>query len=422
MADLTYKLVLANPGYFQFTMPIGFSTTVNAYLWGGPGGNGTGAAGGGGGYAEGVLSLSAGNTVNIVVGGYGGDASGAYGGGPGAGGSVGFNGGWGANQGDPEDGDAGGSGGGGGASAILVNGGVALVAAGGGGGGGYGEDVSGGATVGLPGGVYVGHATAVYPVTLSFAWCGFMNAYAVWGGGQDYSTVINFPVTGTYTFYYSVDNYGSIYLDGSAIITRSGEHNYETYYSATASVSAGNHTVRVTGYNISGPAGVAAQIVKPDSSELWNTRYLTTTSGLINSYNGSNGTQGGAGGSGGGGGGFLGGETGAAYGDDGPGGEGGNGGLSYGAFTDPGSGTTSGGVAQKATYGAPGYVGNVGYNGYVILVFTRILGLNYKTGGAWKSVNQIYYKSTTPGTLPTVDTVPFNTVGFNTLRMALAPE
>ena len=49
-----------------------------------------------------------------------------------------------------------GSGGGGAASAIVVNSTIKAVAAGGGGGGGYGDDGSGGATAGLPGGVYSG--------------------------------------------------------------------------------------------------------------------------------------------------------------------------------------------------------------------------------------------------------------------------
>lgn len=155
--DKTYTLRLNKTGYYQFTMPNGFESTVQVYTWGAGGGAGSGAVGGGGGFAFGNIQIFSGNTVSIVVGTKGGDASGPGAGSAGTGASIGYNGGSGANQGDPEDGDAGGSGGGGGATAVLINGTATVVAAGGGGGGGYGDD--GGrhtVTPGLPGGVYVG--------------------------------------------------------------------------------------------------------------------------------------------------------------------------------------------------------------------------------------------------------------------------
>ena len=389
-------------------MPDGFEGNVDVYTWGAGGGAGSGAAGGGGGYAYSNLAIPSGSTVSVIVGNKGGDASGPNPGSAGTGASIGFNGGAGAYQGDPEDGDAGGSGGGGAATALIINGNVSVVAAGGGGGGGYGEDGAGGATVGLPGGIYVGHDTGIYPVTLSYAWCAFMNSYAVWGGGQDYTVTLNFPTTGTYTFNYSVDNYGQVYLDGSSIISYSTFTTYTTY---TQTVSAGNHTVRVTGVNTGGPAGVALQILKPDASELWNTRALIVSDGLTSTTNGQDGTRGGAGGAGGGGGGFRGGETGVAYGDDGPGGQGGNGGLNLGDTIIAGTDTISGGASQRSVLGLPPSTGDAGYDGYAILSFTRKMRMFNKVAGNWKSIEKIYYKATQAGTLSNVLTKTFSTIG-----------
>lgn len=387
------------------TIPSGYSSNVMVYAWGGGGGDGTGATGGGGGFVYGNIIANAGDTITVSVGSGGTAASGATGGqgGKSTNPIFNFNGGDGANGSDPEDGDAGGSGGGGAASSVLVNNIPVIVAAGGAGGGGYGEDGASGATAGLPGGIYRGYdsATDVYPVSLSYAWCSFLNTYGVWGGGQDYSVSINFPVTGTYTFNYSVDNYGSISLDGTPIITRTGEFNYGSYYTATHTVSAGTHTVRVIGANLTGPAGVAAQILNPDSSELWNTRALTLvhSDGRNIGTNGQNGNAGGSGGSGGGGGGYpFGGATGPVYGDDGSGGSGGSGGMNYAvvaigqsATIENGVGATPGGLSSAYYPGSK--KGYVGYGGAVILVFTKTFTSWIKESGDWKLINRGWIKT-----------------------------
>lgn len=136
------------------TIPDGYSNQVLIYAWGAGGGDGSGASGAGGGYVAGVATINSGDTISVSIGSSGGIASGSAGGAPGFGNNptIVFDGGTGANGSDPEDNDAGGSGGGGGASSILVNNIPIIVAAGGGGGGGYGEDGTGGATVGTPGG------------------------------------------------------------------------------------------------------------------------------------------------------------------------------------------------------------------------------------------------------------------------------
>ena len=368
MSDI-YKLVLDKPGYYQFTMPDGFEANVDVYTWGAGGGNGSGAPGGGGGYAASNVVIQTGNVVSVVVGTRGGDASGQAAGAAGTGASIGYNGGSGANQGDPEDGDAGGSGGGGGATAVLVNGTAVAVAAGGGGGGGYGEDGSGGALPGYPGGVFAAQSTGYYQATHP-RYCSFLNTYGVWGPFPT-SVTINFPVTGTYTFYFSVDNYGSVVLDTTTLFSVYGELNYQTYYTTTLPVNAGNHTLTINPINISGPASVGVQILNPSSVDIWNTLALLVDTGLTRTTNGQNGTQGGAGGSGGGGGGLFGGETGVAYGDDGPGGQGGNGGQNYGDVTIAGTDQTSGGAVPRLILGLPPSVGNATYDGYAILSFTR---------------------------------------------------
>ena len=342
--------------------------------------------------------------------------------------NLNLSGGNGAPQSDPEDGDAGPSGGGGAASAVIINGIPSVVAAGGGGGGGYGEDGAGGATPGLPGGRWVPTTTSIYPVTLSRAWNAFMNNYAIWGGGQDYTTTINFPSTGTYTFNYSVDNYGSVYLDGSQIITYSDFGTTTTY---TQVVSAGDHTVRVTGVNTGGPAGVAAQILKPDGSKLWDTRDLILTSGLNSSSRGANGLTQGGGGSGGGGAGYpYGGLSGIAYGDDQQGSGGGNGGQNYNggyltaeiageiveSIVDPGSEAgTPGGVTDPLYPGSKrGYPSTPGA---IILVFTREFTGWIKESDSWKQITDAYVKTSEPTPGTAIGSQSFNTLGSNVFKV-----
>lgn len=78
----------------------------------------------------------------------------------------------------------------------------------------------------------------------------FLNTYGIWttadgSGNADITYTVNFPKTQTYYFQCAADEYATVYLDGSAIFNTGGEDNegVSTVYSAT--VSAGNHTVRV---------------------------------------------------------------------------------------------------------------------------------------------------------------------------------
>jgi hypothetical protein len=78
----------------------------------------------------------------------------------------------------------------------------------------------------------------------------FLNAYGVWttadgSGNADISYTVYFPKTQVYYFQCAADEYATVYLDGTAIFTTGGENNegISTVYSA--SIAAGNHTVRV---------------------------------------------------------------------------------------------------------------------------------------------------------------------------------
>ena len=385
--DTTYQIILDSNGIKAWTMPDeGYYPDVEIHCWGAGGGSGwIGAPGGGGGYAKSIVNINPGDEVTLQIGQPGRNAPSATGaGGTGGldttyqnfrGGNGGARGTWCGQNGGPYP-----SGGGGGASFVAVDGSFVCVAAGGGGGGGYGHDNF--KDAGKPGGVYPGSASSIYAVTLSYAWNNFMNTYAVWGGGQDYTVTLNFPTTGTYTFNYAVDNYGSVYLDGNEIISYAGFSSTTTY---TQTVSAGNHTVRVTGVNTGGPAGVAAQILKPDSSELWNTRALRFTSGLTTNFRGGDASYGGGGGAG-----YLGGASGFASGHTVTGG---NGGLSYGGVTAAGIGTLPGGTATAYYPGKK--IGEAGYPGYVVILLRKKFNTfikNPDASGDWVRANIAYVK------------------------------
>jgi hypothetical protein len=296
-----------------------------------------------------------------------------------------------------DDNHIGGGGAGGGATSVTVSGIPLVVAAGGGGaGGGWGYQLG---IPGLPGGVQ-SSPQSWYPVTLSYAWNNFMNAYAIWtGGSQDvttntYQTIVNFPTSGTYTFYLSTDNYGSLTVDSTLILSYS---DFTTTGSTTHSITAGSHTITLSITNTGGPAGVAARILNPDTSELWDTRYPQNFPDLNSASNGATGNSGYAAG-GGGGGGIFGGLGGNAVGDDAGSGGPGNGGQNLGDHTEPGSGTLCGGrntaYFPLDSHGNPvNYIGNADQPGYLIMVFSPTIGGYIKESGAWTQITAGYYKA-----------------------------
>ena len=224
------------------------------------GGNGGGAGGGnrGEGYFGGAGPATDGNRG-------GGTFSDPTGGAGGGGGDTNF--------GQPTNisGSDGGNGGFGVQNSIT---GTALYYSGGGGGGksayNAGSNGTGGSGVGGNGGgqdaPFQGAATnTVIWSTLNLggvsresngAYCGFLNSYGVSdGGGLSRDVTINFPQTGTYSFEFSVDNYGSVSLDGTKIYDVEGELNYRSSSAVTRTVTAGNHTLSIRGYNLGDPDG-----------------------------------------------------------------------------------------------------------------------------------------------------------------------
>jgi hypothetical protein len=375
--SITYTLILDKPGAKTFVMPPSFWPDIEIHCWGAGGGSTSSAKGGGGGYAYANVNISAGDTVTLQIGQ------------PGLpNGAGGVDDSYRALRGGNSNSGAGG----GGATWVAINNNTVCGAAGGGGGSNAGVS-------GMPGGIFPGVGLGIYAVTLSYAWNSFMNNYAVWGSGEDYTVIINFPTTGTYTFNYAVDNLGKMYLDGSEIISYAGFSTTTTY---TATVTSGNHTIRVTGVNTGGPAGVAAQILKPDSSELWNTRNLINTSGLAVD------SRGGDGPGGGGGGGFP---KGGQF--------GGRGGQNFGNVMIAGSGSVSGG--KDVSVYPNKVIGDAGYPGYIAIVFRKRLNIlikNPDSSGDW--VNVVPYVKVPIRQVPSTRQVPDRTVVYSSLGITKA--
>ena len=401
------------PGAYSMTVPDGFDNNVLVYAWGAGGGNGTGARGGAGAHVATVVTMNAGDQVYISVGGGGVSAptpNSAAKGGPG----EGYNSFVDLDGGDAATGgrinkyaEGGGSGGGGAASAVLVNGDVVAVAAGGGGGGGLGDDLSAGATVGQPGGVYPGKESLSpwYAVTCG-SWSSFLNTYGIWtgatGGTKDFSKTLWFPVAGTYEFTVSSDNQASWRVDSGATYTTPGTA-YTTSYTENITLTAGYHTITATIVNSGGPGAWGMRIKSPDTTILYHTRMPTIESGLTTTSKGETGATG-AGGSGGGGGGYpYGGRRGWTKGDDQPGAIGGNGGQNYvfrpeiasdnilTAIVEPGNDNgTPGGLTNLYPGGTIGYPTQ---GGAVLLVFFKRFTAYLKDDGSWKNVEKMWVKS-----------------------------
>lgn len=368
------------------------------------------------------------------------------------------------------DSGAGGSGGGGGYTRVdftVNNGDVIQVAVGGG--GGAGQSGRGNAAGGPAGASYTTStifstrsatgSISVVPYSNS-AYCSFLNTYGVWTAvGGVYTTyfdntyTVNFPSSGNYTITASCDNYGTVYIDGTAVLS---VPDYHYSVQTTINVSAGDHTVRLYGINTGGPGSFGATIAG-------GTSYSGGRGGNAGGSGSSGGGGGGggatvvllnnvalgaaAGGGGGGGGGNVGNRTGGnapgtggqgtvpagengqdKAGDGGGGGGGGGGlyggnggptvsgdqgglagayGLSSGNYSNP-SGRTPGGTDSPYFRGgiATGGTNTVpGTNGYAVFDFNVPGGYVHNgvsfipvsktwvnNNGVWTPVNSIYVK------------------------------
>jgi hypothetical protein len=101
-----------------------------------------------------------------------------------------------------------------------------------------------------------------------------LKQYGIWGSSESdpsfvQSRTLNFPVDGYYTFLGACDNEGWFYLDGSQILYSPGFTSNST---AAIYVSAGFHSISQNGANYGGPGRIVLQILKPDGSELFNSR------------------------------------------------------------------------------------------------------------------------------------------------------
>ena len=98
---------------------------------------------------------------------------------------------------------------------------------------------------------------------------------------------------------------------------------------------------------------------------------------------------------GGGGGGYLGGAAGTTYGDDAGNAQAGSGGQNYGDVTIAGSGPQAGGRTTTYYPSTPPNIGNAGFPGYIVMIFTRAPGLQIKDAdgsGNWVPVQESYVK------------------------------
>ena len=105
--------------------------------------------------------------------------------------------------------------------------------------------------------------------------------------GDGITTVLNtwvyFPTAGQYTFKFATDNNGYIYLGENILslltTTADTSTNFTVGKSLTGQVGAGYHKIVISLTNVTGPMGVAAQILNSDNIDIWHTapgRYGTT--------------------------------------------------------------------------------------------------------------------------------------------------
>jgi hypothetical protein len=105
--------------------------------------------------------------------------------------------------------------------------------------------------------------------------------------GDGITTVLNtwvyFPTAGQYTFKFATDNNGYISLDGNILslltTTADTSTNFTVGKSLAGQVGAGYHLITISLTNVTGPMGVAAQILDSNNIDIWHTapgRYGTT--------------------------------------------------------------------------------------------------------------------------------------------------
>jgi hypothetical protein len=278
------SIVLRPVGYTgtlqRMVWALGSNVPVTAYLWGGGGGgggndSGAGGNGAGGSFATVNFAVNPGDVIDIAVGGGGGAGASGRGSAPGGAGGASFT---------PD---------------IFFSTATATPSSG-------------------PGGAVVRQFNSNY--------CSFLNSTGVWidpttATTFDKTYTVSFPLTDTYQFIASADNYASIYIDGNLVLSPPW---YGTTYETSVSVTAGTHSIRIVATNTGGPGAVGLTITAGDS-------FGGARGGSAGPSGSSGGGGGGGGGTvvllngtpigaaGGGGGGGGGGNTGARIGQNAPG-------------------------------------------------------------------------------------------------------
>lgn len=150
-----------------------------------------------------------------------------------------------------------------------------LVAAGGGLGGGGGGPNTGGTGAGNTPNPKISGFSLV-PRTLSWAWSGHMNTYAVWDNYSDaansWYTFRKFTPTATdnYTFHLSCDNYGVFYLNGTVILSTT---SFGSVTRTTISIQKDTiNTIGMYAQNWGGPCGYALHVTNSAGQVVWDTR------------------------------------------------------------------------------------------------------------------------------------------------------
>lgn len=101
------------------------------------------------------------------------------------------------------------------------------------------------------------------------AWSSLLNNYCVWNGNGEYNWYVNFSSSGTYYFDLSVDNYGTMFIDDSAVVYAP---SYGGVWTESRFVTAGWHKITITATNTGGPGGIGARIRNSNDSTIWTGR------------------------------------------------------------------------------------------------------------------------------------------------------
>lgn len=381
----------------RLVWPQGTNIPVTAYLWGAGGGGGgndsaSGGAGSGGGFSQVNFTISAGDILDVAVGGGGGAGVSGRGGAPG--------------------GAAGAS---------------------------YSTDE-------VFSTLDIASSGSNFRYTNS-AYCSFLNQNGIWNitpSAAVFDQTVNatFPTSGYYTFTGSCDNFGTIFVDGVNVLDIP---TYTYVVSSQVYVTAGVHAIRIYGYNTGGPGAIGLTVVGGNSYSggrgsaagpsgssggggggggasvvfLNGTELAVAAGGGGGGGGGNRGSstgqsapgsrgqaapgtnagqdgqsKGGDGGGAGGGGGGWGGGQGGEVRDGDQGGLAGSYGLSYGITADP-DGRTPGGTSNQYWTSAAGLGGTAtrpGNSGYIVFEF-NIGGTFVHYDGSFAQVSNTWVKA-----------------------------